>query len=121
MFLLTETPFAFILILSIGAASVMTNQENKANQEIREICEVISKLKNKKEIETLLNELLTPSEMSDVTQRWNILKMLNKQDSQRKIAKNLSVSLCKVTRGSKIFKNEKSLIRQILFDESWRG
>lgn len=90
------------------------------NQNLSEICEIISKLNSAEQVKILLNELLTESELSDVIQRWNILKMLNKKESQRNISKTLSVSLCKVTRGSKILKNEKSIIGQILFDERWR-
>lgn len=90
------------------------------NQNLSEICEIISKLNNAEKVKVLLNELLTESELGDVIQRWNILKMLNKKESQRNISKALSVSLCKVTRGSKILKNEKSIIGQILIDECWQ-
>lgn len=91
---------------------------NKSNNEFLEICEIISKLDNRKDVEILLNELLTQSELDDVIQRWNILKMLKNNETQRNISKALSVSLCKVTRGSKIYKNEKSLSRKILLDEN---
>lgn len=87
------------------------------NENIKEICKIISELKNKEEVEQFLNELLTQSELSDIEQRWNILKGLNNRESQRKISKNLSVSLCKITRGSKILKDEKSMIRQILIKD----
>lgn len=97
------------------------NNEIVNNQNLSELSEIISKLNTSEEVETLLNELLTQSELSDVMQRWNILKMLNNKESQRNISKMLAVSLCKITRGAKILKNEKSLIRQILFDESWRN
>ena len=90
------------------------------NQNLSEICNIISKLKDKDDVKLLLSELLTESELEDVAQRWNILKMLNEKESQRSISKSLAVSLCKITRGAKILKNEKSILRQILFDESWR-
>lgn len=95
--------------------------QNMDTQNISEICEIISGLNEKEEVQTFLSELLTESELDDVSQRWNILKRLNNKESQRNISKALTVSLCKITRGAKILKNEKSLIRQILFDESWRN
>lgn len=93
---------------------------NIKNKNLSQIYEIISTLKTADEVEILLNELLTQSELDDVEQRWNILKMLNQKESQRNISKKLTVSLCKITRGAKILKNEKSILRRILFDESWR-
>lgn len=87
------------------------------NENMSEIYEIILKLDTQKDVKIFLKELLTESELSDIIQRWNILKMLNEKKSQRKIAKELTVSLCKVTRGAKILKNENSLIKQILVDK----
>ena len=87
---------------------------------LSEICSVISKFETAEQIELFLSELLTPSELEDVTKRWKITKLLHDKKSQRNIAQELSVSLCKVTRGAKILKNNNSIIRQTLFDESWR-
>ncbi len=89
---------------------------SKESHEFAEICKIIHSLETEESVKTLLGELLTPSELSDVVQRWNIVKMLNKNEPQRKISKMLSVSLCKITRGSKILKNEKSLVKKILSD-----
>lgn len=90
-------------------------------QGLKEICEIISILKQPKEIEKFLSEILTENELKDVIDRWDILKMLSKNESQRNISKKLSVSLCKITRGSKILKNNKSITQKILFDENWRS
>lgn len=87
---------------------------------LTEIYEIISKLKTPQEVEEFLKAILTESELSDVFQRWNIFKRLNKQETQRHIAKELSASLCKITRGAKILKDEKSIIKQILSDKRWR-
>jgi len=103
----------------------MTNQaennQTKKHQDFSEICKIISKLNTAEDVNDLFKGLLTQSELDDIAQRWNIIKMLDKKESQRSIAKKLSVSLCKITRGAKILKNEKSILRQILFDESWRN
>lgn len=93
---------------------------NDSDGKLSEISEIVSNLDCVENVESFIKELFTPSEIEDIVQRWNILKMLNKNESQRSISKTLSVSLCKVTRGAKILKDKKSIIRQILFDERWR-
>ena len=90
------------------------------NNNMDEIGEILANLSNKDDVKTFINELLTECEIEDISQRWNILKLLSANETQRSISSAISVSLCKVTRGAKIIKNEKSLIRKILFDESWR-
>ena len=96
------------------------NTQIKKNKNLSEICSIASKLKTAEDIESFLSELLTPSELEDVTKRWEIFKMLHGKKPQRSIAKELSVSLCKVTRGAKIYKTGSSIIMQTLIDESWR-
>lgn len=77
--------------------------------EISKISEILSKTSDKKEIETFLSELLTPSEIDAISKRWRILNLLSKGESQRSIVKDLNVSLCNVTRGAKILKNKNSV------------
>lgn len=77
---------------------------------ILEISQKIKKLKSAKEIYNFLLEMLTFSEVETLSKRWCILKMLKEGKTQREIAKELNVSLCKVTRGSKILKNKDSII-----------
>ena len=81
---------------------------------IKELSTVISKLKNDKEISAFLHELLTKSELDVLSKRWCILKMLEDGLTKRDIAKQLKVSLCKVTRGSRILKNKNSLTKKYL-------
>lgn len=112
--------------VSIDRNTFIVYTRSMNNENIQEICKIISELNNKEEVEQFLNELLTQSELSDIEQRWNILKKLTNRESQRKISKNLSVSLCKITRGSKILKDEKSMIKKILskdilLEERWRS
>ena len=81
---------------------------------IKELSQIISKLKDDKEIYKLLNELLSESELDVLSKRWRIVKMLNSGLTQREIAKELKVSLCKVTRGAKILKKPDSMVRKFL-------
>ena len=90
---------------------------NRNTIEIEELSEIIEMLKDRDKISQFLNDMLTESELVDLTKRWRILKMLKDGVSQREISKELGVSLCKVTRGSKILRNEKSIITQYLKGE----
>ena len=62
----------------------------------------------------LFNELLTESERHDLVLRWKLLKMLRDGIPQREIASRLHISLCKITRGAKILKDEQSVVRKLL-------
>jgi len=68
----------------------------------------------REEMERFLEELLTHGELCDVTLRWRLLELLVEGVPQRKIAEELQVSLCKITRGSRILKNKRSVSRKIL-------
>lgn len=57
----------------------------------------------------LLREMLTPDELRNVQLRWRLMQMLHEGQSQRAIARRLRISLCKITRGSRILKNTKSV------------
>ena len=62
----------------------------------------------------LLRELFTPSELHDLALRLRLLEMLHGGVSQRKIAAALGISLCKVTRGSRILKDPDSTVKKLL-------
>lgn len=65
-------------------------------------------------IEEFLRSLLTPAETADIAARWALVKALDKKIPQREIAKELGLSLCKITRGSKELKKENSSFRRML-------
>ncbi len=81
--------------------------------EIKEISNSISKL-SAEEINAFLAEILTENEISTLSNRWRILKMLNQNFSQRDIASKLNVSLCKITRGAKILKNKNAISLRLI-------
>lgn len=66
------------------------------------------------EMEAFLEELLTRGELCDVTLRWQLIEFLARGVSQRKIAEELQISLCKITRGSRILKNKNSVSGKIV-------
>ncbi|MFH2129692.1 MAG: Trp family transcriptional regulator [bacterium] len=50
--------------------------------------------------------------------RWGLMKDLKSGMSQRKIAKKRKISLCKITRGSRILKNPESIANQLIEEVS---
>ena len=86
-------------------------------EQIKEISTIVKNINNNEEIENFFKELLTESELETLSKRWRILNMLKEGFTQREISKELSVSLCKVTRGSKIIKNKDSIITKYLIKE----
>ena len=67
-----------------------------------------------KSLEPLLAELLTPGELRDIGLRLRLLRLLCDGVSQRKITAALGISLCKITRGSRILKNPGSVVKKLL-------
>ena len=81
---------------------------------IKEISNVLSQLDNADFIEKLMNELFTEKELKNLSSRWEIVKLLDKGVTQRKIAKDLHLSLCNITRGSKELNKKESAMKKIL-------
>jgi TrpR family trp operon transcriptional repressor len=84
-------------------------QENLA-----ELAETLAMTDDQSLIEDFFRCLLTPSETADIAARWALVKALDKKIPQREIAKNLGLSLCKITRGSRELKKPNSAFRRIL-------
>ena len=80
----------------------------------QELLEVILSIKNKDELEIFFEEILTPAELSDLSLRWKLLKDLHAGITQRKIAEKYGISLCKITRGSKVLKKNGSVALKML-------
>ncbi len=59
-------------------------------------------------------DLLTPAEWADISQRWQIVKQLRQGLPQRTIAKNLNLSIAKITRGSRVLLDKHGAFNQIL-------
>ena len=102
LFLFLGVDFSNLIIYNVS----MSRNKNK---EISEISTFLTNTKSKKEIESFFMEILTNTELDTLSKRWRILSMLSDGCTQREIAKELKVSLCKVTRGSKILKNKNSV------------
>ena len=81
---------------------------------ILEIADILAKTDDRKLIRDFLVCILTPHELREVDGRWELVKMLTSGMSQRRIAEELHMSLCKITRGSRELKKKDSAFRRIL-------
>ena len=81
---------------------------------IAEIARIMADITDRKLIEDFLGCLLTQNELREVDGRWQLVKLLDQGLSQRKIAQQLSMSLCKITRGSRELKKSNSAFKRVL-------
>lgn len=86
------------------------------NSVTRELIEIFVRTKDAQEMEVLFREIFTPSEIETLTLRWQLLKDLYAGKTQRKIAAEHKISLCKITRGSKLLKSRGSYLKKVLDD-----
>lgn len=84
---------------------------------MNKIIEILAKLNSKKDVEKFFNEIFTKNELETLEKRWRILELLSLKKTQRDIVNSLNVSLCKVTRGSKILKDKNAITRKFLVKE----
>jgi len=79
-----------------------------------ELAALFHQVRDPRLVEQFLREILTPSEVSGISSRWELVKRLDDGQSQRTIAAELGLSLCKITRGSRELKKPRSALRAML-------
>jgi TrpR family transcriptional regulator, trp operon repressor len=82
--------------------------------DLKELIEIFTKIDTNDEMQKLFEELFTQREKYDFALRWRLLKELHQGTPQREIASHLGISLCKITRGSRILKNPNSQLKKLL-------
>ena len=80
----------------------------------KELIDIFTHTNDPQEMEVLFQEIFTPNEISTLTLRWQLLKDLYEGKTQRRIAAEHKISLCKITRGSKILKTRGSYLKKVL-------
>lgn len=83
---------------------------------LEELIDIFSRTTDKKDMRALFGELFTNAELTDISKRWYLMKEIYRGTPQRTIAKEMEISLCKITRGSKVLKKDDSRFRAILSD-----
>ena len=80
---------------------------------LEDLLGLIVSARTKKDAEVLLYDLLTATEREAVVQRLQIVKLIAKGVTHRKISADLGVSISKVTRGSQALKVSKGLFKRL--------
>lgn len=80
----------------------------------KDIISILLSIDNEEDMEALLDDLLTDKEILDIIDRFLVLDDLYRGKSQRNIASNRKMSLCKITRGSKMLKKKDGFMRRLL-------
>jgi len=83
-----------------------------------DIVKVFTEIQDLNTMQKFFNEILTPTEKETIQLRWDLMKRLHEGESQRHIAAELGISLCKITRGSKILKDKQSVTSRLLNNQS---
>ena len=81
---------------------------------LEELSSILARIDDPRLIRDFLICILTPHELEEIDGRWQLVKMLDRGVSQRKIAETLHMSLCKITRGSKELHKRNSAFRKII-------
>jgi TrpR family transcriptional regulator, trp operon repressor len=78
------------------------------------VARVLLGINNQSLMVDFLEDLLTPAEITSISERLRVMNLLIKGDSQRVVAGKLKCSISTVTRGSKIIQFGKQSIRKVL-------
>lgn len=71
---------------------------------VKELAEAIVSIKETGFAESFLHNILTPSELEEISKRLQIVKLLHRGVPQREVAEKLGVSMGTVSRGSRELK-----------------
>ena len=77
-----------------------------------DILDIILSINDKDQLRAFIDDMFTEKEVEDVVQRYLLMDDLYKGKSQRDIARDRSMSLCKITRGSKMLKKKNGFMRR---------
>jgi len=83
----------------------------------KKLVEVFCRITEPAIMRKFFSEIFTPAEIDDFVLRWRLMEMLQNGVSQRDIATELGISLCKITRGSKVLRTGNSITERILKDK----
>ncbi len=81
---------------------------------LNELIGVFKQVSDHETMARLFQEMFTEKERSDLVLRWELMKGLYRGETQRSIAAQHGISLCKITRGSRLLKDPDSVILKIL-------
>ena len=83
----------------------------------KDLAKTLTRINDDELMAAFLKEILTHRELKDIELRWQLLQELHQGKTQREIAAQYGISLCKITRGAKLLKKESSATRLLLSDK----
>ncbi len=89
----------------------ITDEEKSA---WHELIALISSISDEDELLSFFDDMLTDKEIADIADRYLLMEDLIRGKSQRDIAQDRKMSLCKITRGSKMLKKKDGYMRKYL-------
>jgi TrpR family trp operon transcriptional repressor len=81
---------------------------------IREISRVLAATDDSELINSFLSSILTKAEIKEIAGRWILVREIDAGMTQREIARKYSLSLCKITRGSRELKKPESSFKKMI-------
>jgi len=66
-----------------------------------DLVDVLTSFRRCSDVDLVLTDLLTPSEIESIAERWEIVKRLDSGESQRDVRDAVGVSVTTVSRGSR--------------------
>lgn len=75
---------------------------------LNELAHALAQADDPELIKGFLESLLTENEVNDISSRWTLVRLIDRGMSQRTISRELGLSLCKITRGSRELKKDNS-------------
>jgi TrpR family trp operon transcriptional repressor len=88
--------------------------ESVLQRAVDELTTVLAATTDKEWIRKFLYDLLTPSEIREIAGRWLLVREIDRGTTQREIARKFSLSLCKITRGSRELKKADSAFQYMI-------
>lgn len=79
-----------------------------------DLIKVFTDVKDPEEMKALFEDMFTEAEIKDLRIRWKLMNDLYNHIPQRTIAKDLGISLCRITRGSRMLKKKDGFVRKTL-------
>lgn len=83
-----------------------------SKDDLAELAAAVARLRDAAAVVRFFEELFTPSECVELSKRWALVRELLAGKSQRDIARQLGLSLCKITRGARLARDPDSLLRR---------
>ncbi len=69
-----------------------------------DLLDVLADLRDPADLAAFFEDLLTPAEVANVAERWELVKLLAEGKSQRAVAAAVGAGVATVTRGARILK-----------------